>query len=229
MCIARLRNDIAFIKAQDPAAPSTLDVIVTYAGFHAIRLHRVAHFLWRVRLHFFARVVAWLSRFLTGIEIHPAAKIGQQCFIDHGMGVVIGETAEIGNRVTLFHGVTLGGLGGRGLKRHATLEDGVTIGAGAKLLGPITVGAGARIGANSVVTKDVPAGATVVGIPARAVDALSDEARTAGIEAAEEVMKLRQQLAELEARVMQLELHGQGVDLAAGGWVPSRTTKQFDA
>ena len=225
--MASLRAEIKHIQKEDPAAPSMLEVIFCYAGFHAIRLHRVANILWRNKLRFLGRFVAALNRFLTGIEIHPGATIGAQCFIDHGMGVVIGETAVIGNRVTLFHGTTLGGLGQRGVKRHATLEDDVLVGAGAKLLGDITIGQGARIGANAVVTKNVPAGASFVGIPARAVDALSEEAKHTGQDPADEIARLRQHLHEMEARLMQLEAKAEP-DLATGGWVPSRTGK-FDA
>jgi serine O-acetyltransferase len=165
--MARILDEIAHIAASDPAQPSRLAVVLTYPGFHALLLHRLAHLLWGLKLKLFALIVSAVSRLLTGIEIHPAAVIGRRCFIDHGMGVVIGQTAEIGNNVTLFQGVALGGLGGHGLKRHATVEDDVMIGAGAKLLGPITIGKGARVGANAVVTHDVAAGDTVVGIPAR--------------------------------------------------------------
>ena len=227
--MASLRQEIAHIAASDPAAPSTLQVVFAYAGFHAILLHRVAHRLWRLRLRLLGRIISALNRFFTGVEIHPAARIGELCFIDHGMGIVIGETAVIGDRVTLFHGVTLGGLGKRGGKRHPTVEDGAMIGAGAKLLGPITIGKGARVGANAVVTKDVAPGLSVVGIPARAVDALTEEAKAAGVESADEIACLRKQLSEMEARLMQLETGKSKADLAEGGWVPSRSTKRFDA
>jgi serine O-acetyltransferase len=156
------------IMARDPAARSRLEVALAYPGLHAVLLHRAANWLWRNELVLPARLVAGFNRCLTGIEIHPAAKIGERLFIDHGMGVVIGETAEVGNDVTLYHGVTLGGTSlTRGVKRHPTVGSGVIIGAGANVLGPITVGAEARVGANAVVLKDVPASATVVGIPAR--------------------------------------------------------------
>lgn len=157
------------ILARDPAARHKLEVMLTYPGVHAIVLHRVSHAMWRVGLKLPARMVSWLARLLTGIEIHPAAAIGKRLFIDHGFGVVIGETAEIGDDVTLYHGVTLGGTSLLQQKRHPSLLDGVIVGAGAQILGPITVGKGARVGANAVVVHDVPAGATVVGIPAREV------------------------------------------------------------
>jgi len=167
--IKQLREDVQSVFARDPAARNTLEVIINYPGIHAIALHRVAHGLWQSKLKGSARAVSTFSRFLTGIEIHPAAKIGRRFFIDHGMGVVIGETAEIGDDVTLYHGVTLGGTTWQKGKRHPTLEDGVVVGAGAKVLGPFTVGRGAKIGSNAVVTKALPAGATAVGNPARVI------------------------------------------------------------
>lgn len=165
-----LRKYIESVKSRDPAARSFLEVALLYPGVHAVAFHRVAHWLWTHKLYFLGRAVSQFSRFLTGVEIHPGAKIGKGFFADHGMGVVIGETAEIGDNVTIYHGVTLGGVdpaNGKGGKRHPTLLDGVIVGAGAQILGPITVGARSRIGANSVVTKEVPEGATVVGIPGR--------------------------------------------------------------
>ena len=167
----RLREDIDCVFARDPAARNRFEVATTYPGLHALWLHRLAHWLWGRRLRWPARVVSYLSRFLTGIEIHPGAQIGRRFFIDHGMGVVIGETAEIGDDCTLYHGVTLGGTTWEKGKRHPTLEDDVVVGAGAKILGPITMGKGARVGSNSVVVKDVPTGSTVVGIPGRVVGA----------------------------------------------------------
>jgi len=171
-----IREDIRGIKERDPAARSSIEVILCYPGFHAITTHRIASWLWRRGWCVLSRFISHAGRFLTGIEIHPAAKIGQRFFVDHGMGVVVGETAEIGEDVTLYHDVTLGGVSPavdsdsqRDQKRHPTLLDGVIVGSGAQILGPITVGRGARIGANSVVTKDVPEGVTVVGIPGRAV------------------------------------------------------------
>jgi len=165
-----LREDIRAVFDRDPAARSFWEVLTCYPGIHALIMHRVAHWLWGHRLRWLARFTAHLARFLTGIEIHPGATIGRRFFIDHGMGVVIGETALIGNDVTLYHGVTLGGTSWNKGKRHPTLEDGVVIGAGAKVLGPITIAAGARVGSNAVVTKAVPAGATAVGNPARILD-----------------------------------------------------------
>jgi len=164
----RIREDIAVVRDRDPAARSRLEVLLCYPGVHALILHRLAHRLWGMRLHTAGRFVSHVSRILTGIEIHPGATIGRRVFIDHGMGVVIGETAEVGDDCTIYQGVTLGGTSlTRGAKRHPTLEAGVVIGAGAKVLGGFTVGAGARVGSNSVVVKTVPPGATAVGIPAR--------------------------------------------------------------
>ncbi|MFC2970760.1 serine O-acetyltransferase [Azotobacter bryophylli] len=165
----RMREDIQSIFHRDPAARNTLEVLICYPGLHAVWLHRVAHWLWCADWKLLARLVSHVSRWLTGIEIHPGARIGRRFFIDHGMGVVIGETAEIGDDVTLYHGVTLGGTSWNKGKRHPTLEDGVIVGAGAKILGPFTVGAGAKIGSNAVVTREVPAGATAVGIPGRVI------------------------------------------------------------
>ena len=170
----RIRDDIRSVFERDPAARSTLEVLLTYPGLHAVWAHRLAHRLWRWRLKLLARLLAQLTRWLTGIEIHPGATIGNRFFIDHGMGVVIGETAEIGDGCTLYHGVTLGGTTWEKAKRHPTLGKNVVVGAGAKILGPITIGDNARVGSNSVVVKDVPAEATVVGIPGRIVIARDD-------------------------------------------------------
>lgn len=164
-----LLNDVDVVFEQDPAARSRLEVIFTYSGVHAIWSHRFAHWLWKHRMFFLARVISQISRFFTGIEIHPGAVIGQRLFIDHGMGVVIGETCEIGNHVTIYQGVTLGGTGKEKGKRHPTVEDHVLIASGAKVLGSFTIGENARIGAGSVVLKEVPANSTVVGIPGRIV------------------------------------------------------------
>ncbi|MBH3427243.1 serine O-acetyltransferase [Pseudomonas alkylphenolica] len=165
----RLREDIQSVFHRDPAARNAFEVLTCYPGMHAIWLHRAAHALWRRDLKWPARLVSNFGRWMTGIEIHPGAKVGRRFFIDHGMGIVIGETAEIGDDVTLYQGVTLGGTSWNKGKRHPTLEDGVVVGAGAKVLGPFTVGAGAKIGSNAVVTKAVPAGATAVGIPGRII------------------------------------------------------------
>ncbi|MDZ7851346.1 MAG: serine O-acetyltransferase [Halomonas sp.] len=167
--LERLREDINSVFARDPAARNFLEVLTNYPGLHALLLHRCGHWLWRKNLKWLARTLSSFSRWLTGIEIHPGATIGRRFFIDHGMGVVIGETAEVGDDVTLYQGVTLGGTSWNQGKRHPTLENGVIIGAGAKILGPFSVGAGAKIGSNAVVTKEVPAGATVVGIPGKVV------------------------------------------------------------
>mgnify|MGYP001767198783 CR=1 FL=1 len=178
--LAMIREDVACVKARDPAARFTAEIVLTYPGVHAIVWHRLAHALWRRSHRFPARFLSWLGRFLTNVDIHPGATIGRRFFIDHGAGVVVGETAEIGDDVTLYHGVTLGGVSWTPGKRHPTLENGVLVGAGAKILGPITVGAGARIGANSVVIDDVPPEATVVGIPGKIVKADADRRRIGG-------------------------------------------------
>lgn len=167
---SRLREDIASIRQKDPAARHTLEVLTCYPGLHAIIFHRLANFFWRQGLKWPGRLVSHIARMLTGIEIHPGATIGRRVFIDHGFGVVIGETAEIGDDCTIYQGVTLGGTSlTKGAKRHPTLEPGVIVGAGAKVLGGFTIGAGAKIGSNSVVVKPVPAGATAVGNPAHIV------------------------------------------------------------
>jgi serine O-acetyltransferase len=174
---SRIREDIASVFERDPAARSTWEVITCYPGFHALLVHRLAHWLWRIRMRWLARFVSHCSRFLTGIEIHPGAKIGRRVFIDHGMGVVIGETAEVGDDCTLYHGVTLGGTTWHKGKRHPTLKEGVVIGAGAKVLGPIVIGEGAKIDSNAVLVKDGPPGATAVGIPARVILDEQDKTR----------------------------------------------------
>ncbi len=173
MAFERLREDIATIMEKDPAARSPLEVLLCYPGVHALAIHRVSHALWKLGFTLVARWLSTLGRWLTGIELHPGATVGRRVFIDHGMGVVIGETAEVGDDCTIYQGVTLGGTALNRAKRHPTLEQGVVVGAGAKVLGPFTVGAGARIGSNSVVIKAVPPGATAVGIPARYI--LQDE------------------------------------------------------
>jgi serine O-acetyltransferase len=165
----RIREDIAVVFERDPAAKSALETLLASPGLHAILMHRLNHWLWSKNLFLLGRCGSHVTRFLTGIEIHPGAQIGRRFFIDHGMGVVIGETAEIGDDCSIYHGVTLGGTTWNKGKRHPTLESGVIIGAGAKVLGPITVGAGARIGSNAVVVKDVPPGSTVVGVPGHVI------------------------------------------------------------
>lgn len=178
----QIKEDISVVFERDPAARTHWEIITTYPGVHALIIHRLSHWVWRRRFFWIARFISHISRWMTGIEIHPGATIGRRVFIDHGMGVVIGETAIIHDDCTLYHGVTLGGTSWNKGKRHPTLEQGVVIGAGAKILGPITIGAGAKIGSNAVVVKDVPAGATAVGIPARILDG--------------EVLKQRDEMAE---------------------------------
>jgi len=176
--LARLRSDIQCILDRDPAARSAWEVLTCYPGLHALMFHRWSHWCWTHGLKWPGRFISHLSRWLTGIEIHPGAKIGQRVFIDHGMGVVIGETAEVGDGCTIYHGVTLGGTSlYKGAKRHPTLGRDVVIGAGAKVLGGFTVGDGAKVGSNAVVVKPVPAGATAVGNPARIIEAESDAKR----------------------------------------------------
>lgn len=165
-----IKEDISIVFERDPAARTHWEILTTYPGVHALLMHRLSHWMWKHRLYWLARFNSHIGRWLTGIEIHPGATIGRRMFIDHGMGVVIGETAVVGDDCTLYHGVTLGGTSWNKGKRHPTLESGVVIGAGAKVLGPITVGSGAKIGSNAVVVKDVPANATAVGIPARILE-----------------------------------------------------------
>ncbi|NLM25418.1 MAG: serine O-acetyltransferase [Firmicutes bacterium] len=165
----RLKKDIQAIRERDPAARSLLEIIFTYPGFHAIQMHRIAHFLYRHKLYFIARLISHINRFLTGIEIHPGAQIGAGVFIDHGMGVVIGETAVVKDNVTLYQGVVLGGTGKEKGKRHPTIEEGAVIASGAKVLGSFTVGKNAKVGAGAVVLNCVPDNSTVVGVPGRIV------------------------------------------------------------
>jgi serine O-acetyltransferase len=212
MAFMFLRESIKAYRERDPAARSDLEVLLCYPGLHALMWHRLAQGFWRRRMKLVGRAVAHLGRWLTGIEIHPGAMIGRRLVIDHGMGVVIGETAEIGNDVHLYHQVTLGGTSSQRGKRHPTIGNNVIVGAGAKILGAVTVGDGARVGANAVVLRDVPAGTTVVGIPARPID----RDRKAGfdgygtpVEAAldpllRDVETLRAELAELECRIGRL-------------------------
>lgn len=172
---SRIKEDIASVFDRDPAARNTFEVLTNYPGLHAIWVHRISHKLWCKNWKWLARTLSTVARWLTGIEIHPGATVGRRFFIDHGMGVVIGGTAEIGDDVTLYQGVTLGGTSWKAGKRHPTLEDNVVIGAGAKVLGPITLGKGSKVGSNSVVVKDVPENATAVGIPGRIVNAKKSE------------------------------------------------------
>lgn len=174
--LTRIKEEIDCVFDRDPAAQSVFEIITTYPGVHALMIHHLAHFCWLNGLRWLGRFISHIGRWLTGIEIHPGAQIGRRFFIDHGMGVVIGETAVIGNDCTLYHGVTLGGTSWDKGKRHPTLHDNVVVGAGAKVLGPIEIGEGARIGSNSVVVKAVPAGATVVGIPGHVIDRSKSQA-----------------------------------------------------
>ena len=177
-------NFIDSIMERDPAARSKVSVIITYPGVKSIFFHYIAHKVWKLKFFLLARILSQFSRFLTGIEIHPAAKIGKNLFIDHGMGVVIGETSDVGDNVTIYHGVTLGGISPsinsnqqRNIKRHPTIKDKVVVGSGAQILGPITVGRNSKIGSNAVVTNDVPENAIMVGIPARNIGVSTDEFR----------------------------------------------------
>jgi serine O-acetyltransferase len=174
---SQLKEDIAVVFDRDPAARTTFEVVTTYPGFHAMVIHRLSNKLWRMEWKWLARFISHIGRWLTGIEIHPGATIGRRVFIDHGMGVVVGETADIGDDCTLYHGVTLGGTSWNKGKRHPTLMPGVVVGAGAKILGPIVIGANARVGSNAVVVKDVPDHATAVGIPARILDSAAEKQR----------------------------------------------------
>ncbi len=171
----RIKEDVDGVFRRDPAARNFFEVLTNYPGLHAIWMHRLSHRLWNRGFKWLARSLSTFSRWLTGIEIHPGAKLGRRFFIDHGMGVVIGETAEVGDDVTIYHGVTLGGTSWKAGKRHPTLGNNVVVGAGAKILGPILIGEDAKVGSNSVVVKDTPAGATVVGIPGRVVLSAKNE------------------------------------------------------
>ncbi|MEO6908775.1 MAG: serine O-acetyltransferase [Abditibacteriaceae bacterium] len=219
-----LHRDIASVVERDPAARNKLEVLLCYPGLHALWSHRVAHWLWQHKLHLAARLLSHLTRFITGIEIHPGAQIGPGCFIDHGMGVVIGETTEIGANVTIYHGVTLGGSSTAPGKRHPTLQDGVVVGAGAAVLGDILIEANSRIGANAVVVKSVPSNAVVIGVPGQVVTrskptlaetkpdldhALMPDAIGIALTA------LMERVAELEARAPQLHLNKNGSHHAA--------------
>jgi serine O-acetyltransferase len=177
---SRIREDITSVFGRDPAARNKLEVFFNYPGLHAVWIHRISHKLWLWRLNWLARFVSNLSRFITGIEIHPGAVLGRRVFIDHGMGVVIGETAVLGDDVTLYHGVTLGGTSWQPGKRHPSLGNNVVVGAGAKVLGPIEIGENARVGSNSVVVKNVPANATCIGVPGRIILAKVEDTQTNG-------------------------------------------------
>lgn len=206
-----IKSDFNAVFERDPAARSALEVVFAYPGFHAIFFHRIAHWFWNNNMKLLGRVLSHISRFLTGVEIHPGAKIGRGFFIDHGMGVVIGETSEIEDNVTIYHGVTLGGTSFTRGKRHPTIESNVTIGAGAKILGPLTVGSSSKIGANSVVIVDVPPNSTVVGIPGKIV--LREEFPVyPGLEhnklpdpEQQAIQSLTEQIKELEKRINSLE------------------------
>ncbi|HED24768.1 MAG TPA: serine O-acetyltransferase [Firmicutes bacterium] len=203
----RIHQDISAVKDRDPAAKSTLEVLFCYPGLHAILCHRLAHFFYRRGLVLLPRIISHLSRFMTGIEIHPGAEIGESFFIDHGMGVVIGETTIIGSNVTLYQGVTLGGTGKEKGKRHPTIGNNVVIGAGAKVLGPIDIGDNCRIGAGSVVLRPAPANSTVVGIPARVVYYNGEKVASVNLNhcdmpdpVAEALNNLQEQIEELRCR-----------------------------
>jgi serine O-acetyltransferase len=206
-----LAEEIQAIRQRDPAARSNIEILLTYPGLHAIAIHRAAHWLRDHRLPLLARIISHLNRFLTGIEIHPGATIGRRVFIDHGMGVVIGETTVVGDDVTLYQGVTLGGTGKAIGKRHPTIGNGVVVGVGAKVLGAVTVGEGAKIGGGAVVTRNVPPHTTAVGVPARAVawtDPISGE--TQRLESLPDpqqdaILALIQRIEELESKVRDLE------------------------
>ena len=170
MFLKKIKEFLYIYKKKDPASRSYLEILTCYPGLHAIFFHKISNFFWKLNLKLIARMISHISRFLTGIEIHPAVKIGKNIFIDHGMGVVIGETTIIGDNVSIYQGVTLGGTKWEKKKRHPTINDNVIIGAGAKVLGPISVGKNSKIGANSVVTRNVPSNSTVIGIPARVID-----------------------------------------------------------
>jgi serine O-acetyltransferase len=223
-----LNHELQSILNRDPAAKSKLEIFFCYPGFHALAFYRVSNWLWRRGLRFWPRWLSQFARFTTGIEIHPGATIGENFFIDHGMGVVIGETASIGNNVTIYHGVTLGGVSSKAEKRHPQIGDNVIIGSGAQLLGAINVGHGARIGSNAVVVKDVPAKATMVGVPARNV-ARADKPEeqfaaygVSGEDLPDMVMKnfdeLNKVIKQLTLRIAELE----GGDETAGKWEQKR-------
>lgn len=201
----KIKKDLNAVLRSDPAAKSRLEVILTYSGFHALVLYRLAHFFYIHRYRLVARIISQFARFLTGIEIHPGARIGYGVFIDHGSGVVIGETAQVGNNVTIYQGVTLGGTGKDKGKRHPTVEDGVMISAGAKILGPFRVGKNAKIGAGSIVLNEVPPNATVVGVPGRVVklngERVDDLNQDLPDPVAEELKELKAQIGALSEKL----------------------------
>ena len=212
MLFSGLRRDINAIKERDPAARTAIEVLLLYSGLHALIFHRFAHWFYHHRMFFIARLISQTSRFFTGIEIHPGAKIGRGVFIDHGSGVVIGETAEVGDNCTIYQGVTLGGTGKDKGKRHPTLEEGVMVGSGAKILGPFTVGAGAKIAANAVVLEPIEPDTTVAGVPARVVrkgGARMSNERMDHVHipdpVAQELCKLLLRIEHLEQKIAQLE------------------------
>ncbi len=225
---SRIGRELASIRERDPAARSRLEVFLCYPGFHAVMTYRFTNWMWRNGLRLFPRWISQISRVFTGIEIHPGAAIGHNFFIDHGMGVVIGETASIGDNVTMYHGVTLGGVSTRPGKRHPQIGNNVIIGSGAQVLGPINVGDGARIGSNAVVVRDVPPGATMVGVPARNVssEVRKPEEFTAygvGDELPDVVMRnfdeMDKVIRELTKRIAELEEQNKGLEETAGKWV----------
>ncbi|MEI7670239.1 MAG: serine O-acetyltransferase [Pseudomonadota bacterium] len=229
----RILEEIDAVFARDPAARSRIEVLFLYPGFHAILFHRLSHRLWRVNFKFIARFISVLSRFITGIEIHPGAKIGKRLFIDHGMGVVIGETATIGDDVTIYHDVTLGGTSFDKGIRHPQIGDNVIIGAGAQILGPIHIGSNARIGSNSVVVKDVAEGATMVGIPAHSVetkqtDDIKIKFNSYGTLQDDEdplikiIAVLTKQLSDLQNRIDEIESKNQDSEKMAERWESSK-------
>lgn len=214
----RMKEDIRTVFERDPAAKNVLEVLLCYPGLHAIWIHRIAHWFYRRRLYTVARLISHIGRFLTGIEIHPGARLGRRVFIDHGMGTVIGETAEVGDDVTLYQGVTLGGTGKEKGKRHPTVENGVMIAAGAKVLGNIRVGAGSKIGAGAVVIRPVPPGCTVVGVPGRVVRREGQPVPRPDLEhgdlpdpVAEALAALLHRLEHLEAQVAELRAQSSSI------------------
>ena len=206
MIFEGIRKDIRGIKERDPAARNSLEVLLLYSGLHAIMMHRPAHWLYTHKCFFLARLISQISRFFTGIEIHPGAKLGRGILIDHGMGVVIGETATVADNCTIYQGVTLGGTGKEKGKRHPDLEEGVMVGSGAKVLGPLTIGAGAKIASGAVVLSSVPAGCTAVGVPARVVRRPETAPKTdAQLDQVHIPDPVSQEICRMNIRIQQLE------------------------